>query len=259
MLALTYLDTNSWLLEWAGQRILIDPWFDGPLMFGDAAWFFKTERLTPREFPEAIDCIVLSQGLPDHTHVPTLEKCDRAIPIIASPSAAKIATDLGFEQVTALEHGENTEITPELVISAVPGSPVGPSTLENGYVLEHRGEQHKLYYEPHGYHAEELAKFAPLDVVITPVIDLKLPLVGTVVGGPARSLNLAKKVQPQVMLSTAAGGDVTATGLLVKLLKAEGTVESFRALLAEEQIATTVLDSQPWQRVEIPLKQRVVA
>lgn len=257
MLALTYLDTNSWLIEWAGQRLLLDPWFVGPLTFGDAAWLFKAERLTPREFPDAIDCILLSQGLPDHTHVPTLEKCDRATPIIASPSAAKIATDLGFTAVTLLEHGKNTEITPDLVISAVPGSPVGPNTLENGYVLEHRSEQSKLYYEPHGYHAKDLAEFAPLDVVITPLIDLKLPLVGTVIGGQARSLDLAKQVHPQVMLPTAAGGDVAVTGLLAKLLKAEGSIESFRTSLAQENLTATVIEPQPWQRVEIPLSQQV--
>ncbi|NEO84749.1 MAG: MBL fold metallo-hydrolase [Spirulina sp. SIO3F2] len=255
MLALTYLDTNSWLIEWAGQRILLDPWFVGPLTFGDMPWLFKAERLTPREFPANIDQIVLSQGLPDHAHVPTLETCDRAIPVIASPSAAKIATDLGFQMVHALEHGQQHEVNTDLIITAVPGSPVGPNLLENGYVFSHRGEQTKLYYEPHGYHSAELDAFAPLDVVITPLIDLKLPLVGTVIGGQARSLQLAQRVQPQVMLPTAAGGDVQVTGLLNRLLKAEGSVERFRASLQAQGLAVQVLEPQPWQRFEVVLPE----
>lgn len=255
MLALTYLDTNSWLIEWAGQRILLDPWFVGALTFGDTPWLFKAERLTPREFPANIDQIVLSQGLPDHAHVPTLEKCDRAIPVIASPSAAKIATELGFQTVQTLEHGQQHKVNADLTIAAVPGSPVGPNLLENGYVFSHRGEQTKLYYEPHGYHSAELDAFAPLDVVITPLIDLKLPLVGTVIGGQVRSLQLAERVQPQVMLPTAAGGDVQVTGLLNRLLKAEGSVESFRASLQANGLAVQVLEPSPWQRFEVVLPQ----
>ncbi|MEM8638144.1 MAG: MBL fold metallo-hydrolase [Cyanobacteria bacterium P01_G01_bin.54] len=256
-MALTYLDTNSWLLEWAGQRILLDPWLVGSLTFGDTPWFFKAERRTTREFPPQIDQIVLSQGLPDHAHEPTLAQCDRTIPVIASPNAAQVVQKLGFQTIHALEHGEQVKVTPELTIAAVPGSPVGPNLLENGYVLTHAGEQAKLYYEPHGYHAEVLKDFAPLDVVITPLIDLKLPLVGVVLGGQARSLQLAQRVQPQVMIPTAAGGDVEITGLLVKLLKTEGTIESFRDSLQAHNLNTQVIEPQPWQRFEVPLGQRV--
>ncbi|MGB0561063.1 MAG: MBL fold metallo-hydrolase [Spirulinaceae cyanobacterium] len=257
MLALTYLDTNSWLLEWAGQRILIDPWLVGPLTFGDTPWLFKAERRTARALPANIDQIVLSQGLPDHAHTPTLAQCDRTIPVIASPNATKVVQDLGFASIHTLEQGAQLKVTPELTIAAVPGSPVGPNLLENGYVFTHIEEQTKLYYEPHGYHADELENFAPLDVVITPLIDLKLPLVGVVLGGQARSLQLAQRVQPQVMIPTAAGGDVEITGLLVKLLKAEGTIARFRGLLQDHNLDTQVIEPQPWQRFEVPLAQQV--
>ena len=32
---LTWLDSNSWLIEMGGQRILLDPWLSGPLVFGN--------------------------------------------------------------------------------------------------------------------------------------------------------------------------------------------------------------------------------
>jgi L-ascorbate metabolism protein UlaG (beta-lactamase superfamily) len=37
---LTYFGANGWLLELAGQRLLLDPWLVGPLRFGGAGWLF---------------------------------------------------------------------------------------------------------------------------------------------------------------------------------------------------------------------------
>ena len=38
---LTYFGANGWLLELAGQRLLLDPWLVGPLRFGGAGWLFE--------------------------------------------------------------------------------------------------------------------------------------------------------------------------------------------------------------------------
>ncbi|NJL83206.1 MAG: MBL fold metallo-hydrolase, partial [Chloroflexaceae bacterium] len=67
---LTYFDSNSWLIEIADQRILLDPWLVGSLTFGNMAWLFKGEKRTSRPLPEKIDLILLSQGLEDHAHHP---------------------------------------------------------------------------------------------------------------------------------------------------------------------------------------------
>lgn len=255
MLNLTYLDAESWLMEWAGKRILLDPWFVGPLTFGNTPWLLKTERRTPRTPPTNIDHIILSQGLPDHAHALTLAQYDRAIPVIAAPNAAKVVQNLGFQTLHILKHGESAQITPELIITAVPGAPVGPALVENGYVFTHTGEQTNLYYESHGYPAQELDQFAPLDIVISPLLELKLPILGVVLGGQARSLQLAQRVQPQVMISTSLGGDLELTGLLAPFLKVEGTIAGFRELLAAHSLDVQVIDPQPWQRFEVMLPQ----
>ena len=62
---LTYLDSNSWLVEMGGQNILIDPWLVGSLTFGNLDWLFKGSRPQERPIPEKIDLILLSQGLED--------------------------------------------------------------------------------------------------------------------------------------------------------------------------------------------------
>ena len=252
---LTWLDSNSWLIEIAGKRILLDPWLVGALMFGKADWFFKSERKTLREIPQNIDLILLSQGLEDHAHPATLKQLDHQIPVVGSPSAAKLVKEIGYSQVTSLAHGEIFTIPDVLEIRAVVGSPTGPTTLENGYILKDLVEGTSIYYEPHGYHASTLQEFAPVDVVITPTIDLKLPLIGTVIKGQKGAVQVAKWLKPQVILPTAAGGDLTYSGFLLNLLKAEGTVDSLRSLLVENDITTEVIEPQPWERFEVKLSK----
>jgi hypothetical protein len=49
---------------------------------------------------------VRRQGLDDHAHIPTLELLPKTLPVIASPSAAAVATKLGFTQVVSLAPGK---------------------------------------------------------------------------------------------------------------------------------------------------------
>lgn len=252
---LTYLDSNSWLIELGGKRILLDPWLVGPLVFGNAGWFFKGERRTPRQIPENIDLILLSQGLEDHAHPETLKKLDRQIPVVGSPNAAKVVRELGYTQVTELPHGQSFSVD-GLEIKAVPGSPIGPMLTENGYLLKELATGYTLYYEPHGYHSETLKDLAPIDVVMTPIIDLGLPLLGPILKGTETALKLAQWVTPQVMLPTAAGGDVAFEGLLVSFLRAEGNLEDFRSMLARQNLSARVMEPTPWERFEVPLETR---
>lgn len=252
---LTWLDSNSWLIELAGQRILLDPWLVGPLTFGNLTWLFKSERRTPRAIPEAIDLILLSQGLPDHAHIPTLEALDRSIPVVGSPGAAKVAQSLGYQQITTLQH-EQVFTGEGFTIQATPGSPVGPQTIENGYILRESASGQSLYYEPHGYHPPLLKTVEPIDVVITPLIDLSLPLLGPVIKGSQTALQVAEWLRPQVILPTAAGGDITFEGILMSILKAEGDLTALQQKLKDAQLPTQVFEPSPWERFELKLSDR---
>ncbi len=256
---LTWLDSNSWLIEMGDRRILLDPWLVGSLVFGNLPWLFKGDHPAPHPIPTDIDSILLSQGLPDHTHVPTLERLDRQIPVIASPSAAKIARELGYQQVTALTHGQESILANSVKIQALPGSLVGPNLVENGYLLTDLTNNTTLYYEPHGSHAATLKQIAPVDVVITPLTDLEIPLVGSVIKGLKSALQAVEWLQPQVILHTAAGGNVVFEGLLMSLLRGRGDVAEFRALLAQQQLKTEVIEAKPGERIEVKLVNRVAA
>jgi L-ascorbate metabolism protein UlaG (beta-lactamase superfamily) len=254
---LTWLDSNSWLLEIGSKNILIDPWLVGELVFGKAKWFFRGYRNTDRIISDRIDLILLSQGLEDHAHPPTLEKLDRNIPVVGSPNAIKVVKNLGYTTVTSLNHGESFNFDDLVKITATKGSPIGPNLIENGYIITEINTGYHVYYEPHGFHPPELKEYAPIDVVITPLINLELPLIGPIIQGQKTGLELAKNVQPQVMLPSAAGGDIMFEGLLLKFLKATGNLDDLRQSLQANQLQTKVIEPTPGVKFILPLTMKV--
>ncbi|OKH14193.1 MBL fold metallo-hydrolase [[Limnothrix rosea] IAM M-220] len=247
---LTYLDSNSWLIEMAGKRILLDPWLVGSLIFGNAPWLFKGDRPEDREIPADIDLILLSQGLEDHAHPETLKILDKTLPVVCSPNGQAIAEKYGYQTIHSLPHG-GVFTCDNLEIRAVKGSPVGPTTLENGYILTDLETNKTLYYEPHGYHSEELKQFAPIDVVVTPLINLKLPLLGAVIKGQETALKVCDWLKPKAILPTAAGGDVHFDGFLMNFLKPDGTVQDFAEMLAAKQVGTKVIEPEPGKAIAL--------
>jgi L-ascorbate metabolism protein UlaG (beta-lactamase superfamily) len=254
---LTWLDSNSWLIEMGGKRVLLDPWLVGSLVFGNLPWLFKGDHPTPMSIPADIDLILLSQGLPDHAHVPTLDRLERSIPVVASATAAKVVSDLGYQNVTTLAHGNSFTLTDTLKIQALPGSLVGPNLIENGYLLTDLTDRATLYYEPHGTHTAALKDIAPVDVVITPLTDLEIPLIGSVIKGMKSAVQAVEWLQPQVILPTAAGGNVVFEGLLLSILRGNGNVDLFRTMLAQQNLKTQVLEPKPGDRFQVELLERV--
>lgn len=251
---LTYLDSNTWLIDNGVGRILLDPWLVGPLVFGNLPWLFKAERTVPRSIPKNIDLILLSQGLPDHAHPETLKQLHRNIPVVASPNAAKVVKRLGYEEVTVLDHGETFTNNVGLSIKAVPGSPIGPMLVENGYLIQDLKEGYTIYYEPHGYHSPELQKSPSVNVAITPIVDVKIPLLGAIIKGRKSALQLCQWLKPQVIIPTAAGGDVVFTGLLNALLQTEESESELRSLLKDNKLSTKVVEPIPGTPFRLPLK-----
>ena len=249
---LTWLDSNSWLMEIANKRILLDPWLVGSLTFGNLPWLFKGEKTKLRPIPENIDLILLSQGLEDHAHPPTLAELERAIPVVASPNGAKVVQELGYKEINILKPGEKFVLDQKIEIIAVPGSPIGPQLIENGYLIKDLSNGYTLYYEPHGYHSQLIKETSDIDAVITPIVDLKLPILGSVIQGQKSALELCRAVSPQFIIPTAAGGDVAFEGLLMYLLRTEGTSEQFRDLLVENNLKTQVIDPKPGESFAIP-------
>lgn len=236
----TYYGANSWLLEFESLRILIDPWLIDTLTFSGQSWLFEGSHRSHIAIPDNIDLILLSQGLEDHAHPPTLAKLDKDIPVVASRTAAAIVQELGFLNVTPLKPGETHELEGQLQIRAMKGAPV--PQIENGYLLEGLRNGQRIYYEPHGYSDKSLKDYSPIDVVVTPIVDLGLPVVGAIVRGNERTTELLEAVQARYVVPTAAGGEIEYAGILDKLLKTKGDAEQFRNLLQAQNLSTELLE-----------------
>lgn len=248
---LTWLDNNSWLIEIADKRILLDPWLVGPLVFGDLEWLFKGVKAKAYDVKKPIDLILLSQGLEDHAHTPTLKTLDRSIPVVASPNGAKAAKKLGYTEVHSLPHGKDYTLENKIQIKAFPGSPIGPQLVENAYVITDLVDQQKLYYEPHGYHSPELAEETPIDVVLTPIVGISILHLLPVLQGQKTTLELCQTLKPKMILPTATARETEYQGILTSVLRQEGSIEAFSQELQKHQLTTAVMTPKPGEKVTV--------
>ena len=256
---LTYLGATSWLWPWENQTILVDPWLVDDLVFGNLPWLFRgMRRESPPNLPETIDLILVSQGLEDHAHKPTLQTLDKTIPVIASPNAAKVATEMGFETVKSLSHGESYTFRETIEFRALPGAPIGLEK-ENAYLLTALKPQQRLYYEPHGFPPEEVKEYAPVDVVINPIVNLELPLAGAIINGQDSAIKLAQWLTPKAMISTAAGGEIDYQGVLLSLLKAKGSIEEINSRLQGSNLDTEIIEPQQGKPIALLESQTEVS
>ncbi len=209
----TYLGSNGWLIKFEKTNLLIDPWLTGDLIFPPGEWFFKGSLNKEILIEEEINLILLTQGLADHCHIPSLEKFKKNIDIICPYSAKRILEKSGFTSINVLKPSE--KITSKgLGIEATAGAPV--PQIENGYIVkDHNGKG--FYIEPHGYLDENLNS-QEIDAVITPTINLDLPFVGSFVKGAEVLPKLIKTFSPKYILSSTAGGDAKYTGILNKFI-----------------------------------------
>jgi hypothetical protein len=166
----------------------------------------------PWPVPENLDLLLLTQGLADHCHLPSLKLLPRNLQVVGSTAAAKVVKRLGFEHIETLKPGETCTVK-GLNIAATAGAAV--PNVENGYLLDWAGGS--LYLEPHGVLDPKLAS-RPVDTVITPVIDLGLPVAGDFITGASVLPNLIERFTPRTVLASTTGGDVTFTGLISALL-----------------------------------------
>jgi len=232
----TYLGSNGWLIKFKETNLIIDPWLKGDLIFPPGEWFFKGSLEEEISIDKKIDIILLTQGLPDHCHVPTLEMFRKDIPIICPNSAVEILTQIGFRASKVLKPPEKTNLF-NLSFEATAGAPV--PQIENGYIVKD-DQDNGFYIEPHGYLDENLNK-QNLDAVITPTKNLELPLVGSFVKGADVIPKLINKFNPKFILSSTVGGDAKYSGLLNKFISVQDYEEELNCNLVDLKSMQTIM------------------
>ena len=208
-----YLGSNGWLIKFKKTNLIIDPWITGDLVFPPGDWFFKGSLANEILINENINTILLTQSLPDHCHIPSLQMFKKNIDIICPKSAKGILEKLGFNSINVLQPSEKIYKN-DLEFEATSGAPV--PKVENGYIVkDHEGRG--FYIEPHGYLDEKLNS-QELDAVITPTINLALPIVGSFVKGADVLPKLISKFKPKYILSSTVGGEAKYSGFLNKFI-----------------------------------------
>jgi len=141
--ALTYLEFNGWVLTLGGTTLLLDPILEGPLDFGlPAALYSASKKVLPErglaDALPAFDAIVITQGLSDHAHVPTLRLLAArglSCPVIAPPSAAAALEAAGVPRsIVQLTSPGQKRTVGGVEVVATSGALVGPpwQARENG-------------------------------------------------------------------------------------------------------------------------------
>ena len=233
----TYLGSNGWFIKFKNTNLIIDPWLKGDLIFPPGQWFFKGSLDKEITIHKDIDIILLTQGLPDHCHIPTLEILRKDIPVICPRSACGILEKIGFSSIKTLKPTEKTHQF-NLIFQATAGAPV--PQIENGYIVKD-DDDNSFYIEPHGYLDENLDK-QNLDAVITPTKNLQLPLVGSFVKGADVIPKLIKKFNPKFILSSTVGGDAKYSGFLNNFI----SVQDY-----EEELDCNLVDLKSMQSIMI--------
>ena len=211
----TYLGSNGWIIEFKKAKIVIDPWLYGDLIFPLGGWFFKGTLKEEIPTPDNVDLILLTQGLPDHCHIPSLNKFPKETNIICSKSAYKTIDELEFDSINVMQPGQNLGFN-DINIEATSGATV--PQIENGYILE--TNEGSFYIEPHGF-LDNTIKPRKLDAVITPTKNLELPMLGPFVKGADVIPNLIKLFDPSYILSSTTGGNAQFSGILNSFISLE--------------------------------------
>lgn len=241
-------DYQSWALEHAGRRLLIDPWLSDEHHLPGGHWLFGRRRPAPAPLETWLpaDALVLSAHFADHLHAPTLAGLPRALPVFGSVAAAKRARRLGFTAVQALRPDDVFTPWPGLRVEAIrPGFPYAHNSL--GFVFAADGQ--RVYFETHMPPAGLEAR-GPFDAVVAPMQSVRLlgvPFVQSL----ERSVALARRLAPRWWLPT--GDDPhLGHGLLTRLLFFRDARSDFAQALAAAGATTRFVEPAPGQSFEIP-------
>lgn len=151
-LAITWIGHASFLIQFPGLNLLVDPNF--------ANWLFLLKRLRRaglhlRDLPAA-DVVLLTHAHFDHFHKPTLRRLPSPRIAVVPWGVAELTRGLGFDRVIELEWWESF-VRKGLQVTLVPAKHWGARTLGDhhrgygGFLIEHQGRRI--------YHAGDSAYF----------------------------------------------------------------------------------------------------
>lgn len=126
--SVTRIVHGSYLLDLAGIRVLVDPWYFPRGILGQQ----EPLGLTPRSLPK-IHAILITHAHGDHLDLRALAALpDRSVEVVVRPGLLDAVREIGYERVIELDWWESVSVS-GVMIHAVPAD---HTTDENGYVLQ---------------------------------------------------------------------------------------------------------------------------
>lgn len=187
-------EDSSWLWEWDGIRILVDPWFTSSQIDFHPAFseqFHLTKQPKVSDLGE-IDFIFISHPFTDHCNKETLMQFDKDIPVISRSGTLKKIS--GWNHFSVLIPIEEAPFKIRVIPSTSLLDPV-----HFAFLIENADGA--LIYAPHGTKVNRLPE---ADVLITTTTTFELPfwLGGTINLGYKHALRAKKLCGASVLIAT---------------------------------------------------------
>ena len=222
-------EDSSWLWEWEGIRVLVDPWFTPSQIDFHPAFseqFHLTEQPKVSDL-DKIDYIFISHPFTDHCNKETLVQFDKDIPVISRPGTLKKIS--GWNHFNVLIPIEEAPFKIRVIPSNAIFDPVH-------FAFRIENEDGIFIYAPHGTKANNLPK---ADLLITTTTTFKLPfwLGGTINLGYKKALR-AKELSGASILVATHDEKKRGKGFVEKLAKKtyESQLEDVRVLRQGEDL-----------------------
>ncbi|WP_225307076.1 MBL fold metallo-hydrolase [Adhaeribacter soli] len=179
-LQFTWFGHSSFLLQWQGKNILVDPVFSkrtSPFQFLGPKNFLGTDVYQVEDLP-AIDFILISHDHYDHLDRKTIEKLAKKVKQFYVPlGVGAHLQDWGIpqENIKELDWWNEVQITPELFLAATPARHFSGrsltdrnETLWTSYVLKSRDQSIYLGGDSgYGEHFKQIGeKYGPFDITM---------------------------------------------------------------------------------------------
>ena len=215
---------NTWFIEFAGLRMLIDPW-----LFGQEVDFFswfntqwhRTAPVSLAEVPD-FDLVLITQKYPDHFHQETLKKLQPKLVVGPQSIENQLNKILPDSNILSFNEGIHDIHQKGIRIHHLPSArKIDP--IYDALVIEN-GEQ-SIFLASHGFTSIDqwqsaFNEYPPVHVMLSPFDHYQLPffLGGTVAPGIEGLRKLAKSLNPTHIIATH-DEDKHAKGLVSKFAK----------------------------------------
>lgn len=215
---------NSWLLSFAGQKILIDPWLKGAEI-DFFSWFNKqthrTKPLGPAEI-NTYDWVLITQKYPDHFHPETLIDLNPKRIMVPNSILKKVKKLLPNAEVIAFNESPIKVFNSSINVSFL-SSPKKIDPIYDALLLD--DEKESIFVATHGYlnfeHFKPLFHQKPaVKLAFAPFNKYELPafLGGLVAPGLEGVSKLMEYLNPSYIVATH-DEDKLAEGLVSKFAK----------------------------------------